>query len=87
MQSTRARFKELNHKLAFEKITGQSQTSNGHKFEGVIGESSALKRVLSQVRIAGPSDTNVLILGETGTGKELVARAIHRTSKRKLPYR
>jgi len=52
-------------------------------FEEIIGSSTALKRILRQVEVVAPTDANVLILGETGTGKELVARAIHRLSPRK----
>jgi len=52
-------------------------------FAEIVGESAVLKQVLSQVRIVAPSDATVLILGETGTGKELIARAIHRLSSRK----
>ena len=54
-----------------------------HNFEEIIGQTDALKEVLSQVEQVGPTDTTVLILGETGTGKELVARAIHHASLRK----
>jgi formate hydrogenlyase transcriptional activator len=52
-------------------------------FEDIIGEGPVLSHVLDQVAIVAPSDATVLILGETGTGKGLVARAIHRSSKRK----
>jgi formate hydrogenlyase transcriptional activator len=52
-------------------------------FEEIIGESPALKVVLDQVAVVAASDATVLILGETGTGKGMIARAIHRTSKRK----
>lgn len=48
----------------------------------MIGHSAALRRILRQVQVVAPTDANVLILGETGTGKELVARAIHRLSPR-----
>lgn len=56
-------------------------------FEEIVGGSAALRRVQRQVEVVAPTDANVLILGETGTGKELVARAIHRMSPRKnLPF-
>ncbi len=51
-------------------------------FDGIIGESTLLKAVLEEVRLVAPTDSTVLILGETGTGKELIARAIHAKSKR-----
>ena len=53
-----------------------------HNFEEIIGRSQALREILSQVEQVGPTDTTALILGETGTGKELVARAIHHASLR-----
>jgi PAS domain S-box-containing protein len=56
-------------------------------FEEIVGTSSALRRVQRQVEVVAPTDATVLILGETGTGKELVARAVHRLSPRKnLPF-
>jgi formate hydrogenlyase transcriptional activator len=56
-------------------------------FEEIVGTSAALRRVQRQIEVVAPTDATVLILGETGTGKELVARAIHRLSPRKnLPF-
>lgn len=58
-----------------------------HQFEEIIGDSEPLRRVMSQVEVVAPTDATVLILGETGTGKELVARALHRLSPRwKMPF-
>jgi formate hydrogenlyase transcriptional activator len=74
---------ELTDKLASEKLYLDQEIHSELDFEEIIGESTALKRVLSQARTVAPSDSTVLILGETGTGKELVARAIHRMSSRK----
>lgn len=54
-----------------------------HQFDEIVGESSGLKRVLKQVEDVAPTEATVLILGETGTGKELIARAIHDLSPRR----
>jgi formate hydrogenlyase transcriptional activator len=54
-----------------------------HGFEEMVGTSAALKRVQRQVEVVAPTDATVLILGDTGTGKELIARAIHRLSPRR----
>jgi formate hydrogenlyase transcriptional activator len=62
-------------------------TESAQDFVEIIGTSSSLKRMLAQVEVVAPTDATVLILGETGTGKELVARAIHRLSpRRNLPF-
>jgi formate hydrogenlyase transcriptional activator len=56
-------------------------------FEEIVGSSAPMKRVMAQVAVVAPTDATVLVLGETGTGKELVARAIHRMSpRRNLPF-
>jgi formate hydrogenlyase transcriptional activator len=56
-------------------------------FDEIVGGSAALKRIQRQVELVAPTDATVLILGETGTGKELIARAVHRMSPRKhLPF-
>jgi formate hydrogenlyase transcriptional activator len=52
-------------------------------FAGIVGRSAALREVLQQVEMVAPTDSTVLLLGETGTGKELIARAIHERSRRK----
>ncbi len=60
-----------------------SEISSEHCFEDIVGKSPALQRVLDQVRIVAPTDSTVLLHGETGTGKELIARAIHKLSSRR----
>src|SRR6202158_1694679 len=55
---------------------------SGNEFEGIVGSSTALREVLDQIRTVAPTDSTVLIEGETGTGKELIAQAIHTLSRR-----
>jgi formate hydrogenlyase transcriptional activator len=74
---------QLTDKLASEKLYLEEEIRTELNFEEIVGESPALKRALSQARTVAPSDATVLILGDTGTGKELIARAIHRMSSRK----
>jgi formate hydrogenlyase transcriptional activator len=74
---------QLRSRLEQEKRYLEGEPRAQLHFEGIIGESPALKEVLDQVAIVADSDATVLILGETGTGKGLIARAIHRTSRRK----
>ncbi len=79
-------FKEidaLKDKLAVEKLYLEEEIRSELNFEEIVGESSALKRALGQVELAAPAGTTVLLLGETGTGKELFARAIHNLSPRR----
>ena len=66
-----------------EKRYLEEELSLTHQFEEIIGESRGLKQVLRQVEDVAPTDATVLILGETGTGKELIARAIHALSPRR----
>lgn len=73
---------ELKDKLAKEKLYLEEELRIEHGFEDIIGDSKALKEVLKQVEVVAPTDSTVLIQGETGTGKELIARAIHRLSGR-----
>jgi formate hydrogenlyase transcriptional activator len=74
---------ERTDKLRKEKLYLQEEIRSALNFEEIVGESAALKHVLAQVNTVAPLDATVLILGETGTGKELIARAIHRMSARK----
>src|SRR5262249_49828061 len=65
------------------KLYLQEEIKAVHNFEQIIGRSAALLDVLDQVGRVAPTDTSVLVTGETGTGKELIARAIHSASKRR----
>ena len=76
------RIAELNAQLAQEKLYLQDEIRNDHLFDEIIGRSPALARVLREIRTVAPTDSTVLIFGETGSGKELVARAIHQSSAR-----
>jgi formate hydrogenlyase transcriptional activator len=73
---------QLQQRLKHEKRHLEGEVRRQPHFEEIIGESPALLRVLDQIEVISSSDATVLILGETGTGKGLVAQAIHRTSKR-----
>jgi formate hydrogenlyase transcriptional activator len=76
------RIEELNRQLAQEKLYFQDEIRSEQLFEDIIGRSEALRRVLREVETVAPTDSTVLISGETGSGKELVARAIHQLSSR-----
>jgi len=79
-------FKEidaLKDKLAVEKLYLEEEIRSEFNFEEIIGESQALRKALGQVELAAPANTTVLLRGETGTGKELFARAIHNLSTRR----
>ncbi len=77
------RIADLTRRLEKEKLYLEDEIRTEYNFEEIIGESPALKAVLRQVETVAPTEATVLILGETGTGKELVARAIHDLSARR----
>ena len=77
------RIEELNAQLAREKLYLEDEIRSDHLFEEIIGRSPALQRVLREIETVAPTDSTVLISGETGSGKELVARAIHQLSGRR----
>jgi formate hydrogenlyase transcriptional activator len=68
--------------LALEQVYLREEIDRSSMFEEIVGASEPLRKVLSQVAKVAPTDSTVLILGETGTGKELIARAIHKRSNR-----
>ena len=74
---------QLTEKLAEERLYLESEIRAEHPFAEIVGESRLLRDALQQVEIVAPSDATVLVLGETGTGKELIARAIHDRSGRR----
>jgi len=78
-----SRIEELNARLVEEKLYLQDEIRTNYFFEDIVGSSAAITAVLRQVETVAPSDSTVLICGETGTGKELVARAIHNLSSRR----
>jgi formate hydrogenlyase transcriptional activator len=73
---------ELTQKLAQEKLYLEDEIRDELNFEEIVGNSSALRRVLQKVEAVAPTDSTVLIQGETGSGKELIARAVHKLSHR-----
>ena len=77
------RIEELNAQLAREKLYLEDEIRTDQQFEDIVGGSTALRRVLKEIETVAPTDSTVLISGETGSGKELVARAIHQLSGRR----
>ncbi len=77
------RIEELNRKLAQENLYLADEIRSNYFLEEIVGTSESLQNVLRQVEVVAPSDSTVLICGETGTGKEQIARAIHNLSARK----
>jgi formate hydrogenlyase transcriptional activator len=77
------RIEELNLRLSEEKVYLEDEIRTDNRFEEIVGQSRQLKALLKQVETVAPTDSTVLIYGETGTGKELLARAIHELSGRR----
>jgi formate hydrogenlyase transcriptional activator len=77
------RIKELSDKLRQEKLYLEDEIRSELNFEEIIGNSGVLRKVLSQVEAVAPTNSTVLIQGETGSGKELIARAVHNLSQRR----
>jgi PAS domain S-box-containing protein len=76
------RIAELRDRLDQEKRYLEEEINLEHRFDDIVGESTGLRNVLRQIETVAPTDATVLIEGETGTGKELLARAVHRLSAR-----
>ena len=74
--------KRTEDRVRNENVALREEIDRSSMFEEIVGSSEALRQVLAQVSKVAPTDSTVLILGETGTGKELIARAIHNRSKR-----
>ena len=84
LRGTYAEIKELKDRLQAENIYLEQEVARQHNFGEVIGQSTVLSCVFKQVEQVAPMNATVLLLGETGTGKGVVARAIHSSSNRKL---
>jgi PAS domain S-box-containing protein len=76
------RIAEMRDRLNQEKQYLEEEINVEHRFDDIVGESTGLRNVLRQIETVAPTDATVLIEGETGTGKELLARAVHRLSAR-----
>ena len=74
---------QLKDRLARENVYLESEIRSELHFDEIVGNSKALQRLLAEVETVAPTDSTVLIIGETGTGKELIARAVHNLSSRK----
>lgn len=82
LQAALEQVRALQKKLEAENVYLQEEISREHNFDEIVGNSKALVEVLRRVETVAPTDSTVLIMGETGCGKELIARAIHSRSKR-----
>jgi formate hydrogenlyase transcriptional activator len=83
LRAALAEVESLKDRLEAENVYLQEELRREHNFDEMVGSSPALLEVLQRIERVAPADSTVLILGETGTGKELVARAIHDRSRRK----
>ena len=82
LQQAFAEIKVLRDQLFKENIVLREEVDKTSMFEEIVGNSAALQSVLSRISMVAPTDSTVLLTGETGTGKELIARAIHKRSQR-----
>jgi len=86
LRAALAEITRLKEKLEKENVCLKDEIKSTHDFSEIVGQSQTIRRVLHQVERVARADSNVLLLGETGTGKELLARAIHdRSSRREQP--
>src|ERR1700751_5070057 len=83
LQSTKDELSQLTQKLAQENLYLEDEIHSDANFKDIVGKSPELRRVLKLVETVAPTDSTALIYGETGTGKELIARAIHNLSPRR----
>ena len=83
LEDALAEINSLKEQLFHENVALRQEIEETSMFEEIVGRSSALQKVLKELETVGPTDSTVLIYGETGTGKELIARAIHNLSSRR----
>jgi transcriptional regulator with GAF, ATPase, and Fis domain len=83
LQTALGELERLKNRLEIENVYLQEEIKTEHNFEEIVGQSPALRKTLREVEQVARTDATVLIHGETGTGKELIARAIHNLSRRK----
>jgi PAS domain S-box-containing protein len=83
LENAFAEINSLKDQLFHENVALRQEIDEASMFDEIIGKSEALQRVLREIETVGPTESTVLIHGETGTGKELIARAIHNLSKRR----
>jgi PAS domain S-box-containing protein len=83
LEDALAEINSLKEQLFHENVALRQEIEETSMFEEIVGKSSALQKVLKELETVGPTDSTVLIYGETGTGKELIARAIHNLSSRR----